>query len=421
MLAHFHVVRREPSILHVDMDAFYASVEVLQDSSLAGRPVIVGGTGPRGVVAAASYEARAYGVHSAMPSVRARRLCPHAVFLPGRFDLYGDYSRRLHEILLSITPLVEGIALDEAFLDVAGARRLVGDPAAIAALVRERIGDELRLSASVGAATSKLVAKLASEAAKPRPSPEGPRPGSGVEVIPPGEELDFLHPHPVEALWGVGPATLERLGRFGVRSVGDLAALPEATLVGALGPAVGRHLHALAWGRDDRPVEPERAAKSIGHEETYARDHHDPEILGQEAVRLSDSVADRLRRHGLAGRTVTVKVRFADFHTITRSRTLASPVDTGPAVAGAALELLEQVDPSPGVRLLGVSVSNLAPEPAHQLSFDETGQSWGEASLAVDEIRRRFGDGAVGPASLAGGQGLRVKRQGDQQWGPGRG
>jgi len=421
MLAHFHLVRNEPSILHVDMDAFYASVEVLEDPSLAGRPVIVGGTGYRGVVAAASYEARAYGVSSAMPSVRARRLCPDAVFLPGRFDLYRDYSRRLHEILLSFTPLVEGIALDEAFLDVAGARRLLGGPAAIATQVRERISDELHLSASVGAATSKLVAKLASEAAKPRASHDGPRPGPGIEVVLAGEELAFLHPHPVEALWGVGPATLERLGRFGVRTVGELAALPEATLVGTLGPAVGRQLHALAWGRDDRPVEPERAPKSIGHEETYARDHHEPGTLVPEAVRLSDSVADRLRRHGLVGRTVTVKVRFADFHTITRSRTLASPVDTGPAVAATALELMEQIDPSPGVRLLGVSVSNLAQEPDHQLSFDETGPSWGEASLAVDEIRRRFGDRAVGPASLAGGQGLRVKRQGDQQWGPGEG
>src|SRR5436305_12404365 len=419
MLAHFPLVRDRPSILHVDMDAFYAAVEILEDPSLAGKPVVVGGIGNRGVVAACSYEARIFGVHSAMPSVRARRLCPNAVFLPGRFDRYGEYSRRLHEILLSFTPLVEGIALDEAFLDVGGARRLLGEPEDLAAEIRGRIADELGLTASVGAGTSKRVAKLASEAAKPRVSRQGVHPGLGVKVVPPGEELRLLHPHPVQALWGVGPATLKRLQRFGVRTVGDLAALPEATVVHALGEAQGRHLHALAWGRDDRPVEPDRAAKSIGHEETYAHDHYETEVLKREAVRMGEAVAARLRELGQAGRTVTVKVKFADFQLITRSRTLPEPVDPGTAVAAIACELLDLVDPTPGVRLLGVSASNLAPKQAQQLSLDDADPQWDEATQAVDAVRQRFGPDAGGPASPVSERGLRIKRRGEQQWGPG--
>ncbi|MBV8305561.1 MAG: DNA polymerase IV [Acidimicrobiia bacterium] len=406
-------------MLHVDMDAFYAAVEILEDPRLAGRPVIVGGVGSRGVVAACSYEARVFGVHSAMPSERARRLCPNAVFLPGRFDRYADYSRRLHEVLGSFTPLVEGIALDEAFLDVAGARRLLGQPAQVAAELRRRITDELHLTASVGAATSKLIAKLASEAAKPRVAGTAVQPGLGVRVVAPGDELAFLHPHPVQALWGVGPATLGRLRRFGVRTVGDLAQLPQATVVHALGEAHGRHLHELAWARDDRPVESDRAAKSIGHEETYAHDHYERDVLRREAVRMAEAVATRLRELGQAGRTVTVKVRFADFQTISRSRTLADPADTGAAVAAVACELLDNVDPSPGVRLLGVSASNLVPKQTHQLTLDDAAPVWDEATRAIDEVRQRFGPGAVGPASLVGEGGLRLKRRGDQQWGPG--
>ena len=411
--------RPEPSILHVDMDAFYAAVEILEDPTLAGKPVIVGGTGNRGVVAACSYEARVFGVHSAMPSVRARRLCPKAVFLPGRFDRYNEYSRRLHEILLSFTPLVEGIALDEAFLDVGGARRLLGPAEDVAAAIRTRIADELRLTASVGAGTSKLIDKLASEAAKPKVTKEGVRPGAGVRVVAPGDELAFLRPHPVQALWGVGPATLKRLQRFGVRTVGDLADLPEATVVHALGDAQGRHLHALAWARDERAVEPDRAAKSIGHEETYPHDHYELDVLRREAVRMGESVGSRLRELGLAGRTVTVKVKFADFQLITRSRTVPEPVDTGSAINAVAHELLDQVDVSPGVRLLGVSVSNLGQKQAQQLSLDDAVPLRDEATRAVDEVRRRFGPDAVGPAALVSDRGLRLKRRGEQQWGPG--
>ena len=406
------------------MDAFFAAVEVLVDPSLAGKPVIVGGAGPRGVVASCSYEARSYGVHSAMPSVRARRLCPEAVFVPGRYALYQEHSRRLHAVLTSFTPLVEGISLDEAFLDVTGARRLWGEGPAIAAAIRSQVLAETGLACSVGVAPSKFLAKLASEAAKPRAGPpgSGPSPGPGVRVVAPGAELAFLHPLPVGALWGVGPATRRRLDRFGVKTVGDLAAMPLTTVTGALGEAQGRHLHALAWARDARAVEPDRAAKSVGHEETYSTDHHSLATLRDEALRLSDAVANRLREAGVAGRTITLKVRFASYETITRSRTVPRPVDAGPAVARVAMELLEAVDPSPGVRLLGVSVSNLGPRPGEQLRLGEGDRQGGErepaVARAVDEVRRRFGEKAVGPATLLRGDGLAVKRRGDQQWGP---
>lgn len=377
------------------MDAFFAAVEVLADPTLAGKPLIVGGAGPRGVVASASYEARAYGIHSAMPSMRAKRLCPHAVFVPGRHGLYADYSRRLHEIFRSVTPLVEGVALDEAFLDVAGARRLLGEPSAIARRVRARIHDELRLWASVGVASTKMVAKLASEEAKPKASFAGAVMGAGVFVVEAGGELAFLHPKPVRVLWGVGPATHSRLARLGVETVGDLAAVPLATLTRALGSAAGRHLHDLACGRDPRRVEPDRDARSIGHEETFARDHHSREGLAVEVVRLADSVANRLRAHGAAGRTVTVKVRFGDFRTITRSKTVKEPLANGPQIAQVAQALLDAVDPSSGVRLLGVSASNLVERPVTQLTLEGAGRvapSWDVVGAAVDEVRRRYGD-----------------------------
>lgn len=433
---------RAATILHVDMDAFYASVEVLHLPELAGQPVIVGGAGARGVVASCNYEARAFGIRSAMPSTQARRLCPAAVFLPGRFDLYHDYSRRIHEVFRAFTPLVEGIALDEAFLDVAGARRLFGPPSEIARAIRGRLYDELGLWSSVGVATSKLLAKLASEAAKPHASPHGPVAGAGVVEVAAGTELAFLHPLPVEALWGVGPATARRLTRFGAVTIGDLAHIPRASLVAALGQSHGAALHDLSWARDQRPVEPDRETKSVGHEETYRHDVHEPDVLREEAVRMADAVASRLRAAGLAGRTVTIKVRFGDFVTITRSATGAHPLATGPEIARLAVELLDQVDVARGVRLFGVSVANLSDDSARQLTLDEWGGgtepsgSWPEAAGAVDAVRARFGDTAVGPAALVrrglapdgngdadgagreGPQGLRVKRLGDTQWGP---
>ncbi len=405
------------TILHVDMDAFYASVEVLRRPELAGRPLIVGGDGPRGVVASCSYEARAFGIRSAMPSTQARRLCPDAVFVSGQYDVYIDYSRRIHDVFRSVTPLVEGIALDEAFLDVAGAQRLFGSPVEMAREIRTRLYHDLRLWASVGVATNKLIAKLASEAAKPKASLSGPIPGAGVVEVDPGDELAFLHPLPVRALWGVGPATARRLDRFGVVTVGDLAAVPLASLVAALGPAHGSALHELAWARDVRAVVPVRDTKSIGHEETYRHDVDDLNHLRREAVRMADAVASRLRAAGLVGRTVTLKVRFADFATITRSSTPGAPIDTGPEVARVAVELLDQVDVSGGVRLLGVSIANLTEDATRQLTLDDA-VSWGEATQAVDAVRARFGAAAVGPATLVGRDGLRVKRQGDTQWGP---
>jgi DNA polymerase-4 len=408
-------------ILHVDMDAFYASVELLRHPELRGTPVIVGAPGARGVVAAASYEARAFGVHSAMASVRARRLCPQATFLPGDHPHYIEVSSRVMEIFRSVTPLVEPLSLDEAFLDVGGSTRLLGDPPTIARTLRQRVLDQEGLTCSVGVAPNKFLAKLASEAAKPTPSPTGPRFGPGVFVVAPGDELAFVHPLPARALWGVGPQTQKVLDRLGVRTVGELAALSEQVLVDALGQANGRHLHRLSHAVDDRPVIPDAPIKSISHEETFAVDHTDPERLALEAVRMAESVARRLRAHRLAGRTVTVKVRFHDFHTISRSSTVTSPIDTGVDIARVAKGLLDQVDPSPGVRLLGVGVANFASEASRQLSLDDLAggdadrPGWPAATGAVDAIRERFGDDAIVPATLTG---RGVTRRKDQPWGP---
>ena len=385
---------RDRTILHVDLDAFYASVEVLDNPALRGRPVLVGGTGPRGVVAAASYEARRFGVHSAMPMARARRLCPEAVVLPPRFDVYGAKSRAVHDIFAAFTPLIEPIALDEAFLDVTGAVQLFGTGADIGAAIRGRVRADTGLTASVGVAPNKLLAKLASDDAKP----------DGILVVEPGTELAFLHPHLVGRLWGVGPATLKRLERFGVTTIGDLAALPEATLVETLGRAHGHQLHELAHGRDDRPVEPDRETKSIGQEETFPRDIADRETLERETLRLAERVGSRLRDHGLAGRTVTIKVRFPDFRTITRSTSFPRPFSASPEIARLALALLDKVDTAQGVRLLGVTVSNLIHAAARQASlFGEESSEPDAVQSAIDAVRARFGPEAIGSASTMEG------------------
>ena len=415
---------RQRVILHVDMDAFFVSVEIRRRPDLVGKPVVVGGTGPRGVIAAASYEARRYGVRSALPSVTAKRLCPQAIFLPGDHALYASVSADVNRIFTSITPLVEPLSLDEAFLDVSGGLRLHGPGAVIAETIRRRVWEELQLRCSVGVAPNKFLAKLASVAAKPVASPAGVREGKGVIEVLPGQELAFLHPLPVQALWGVGPATLERLRGLGVQTVADLADLDEAGLVAAVGAAHGRHLYSLAWGVDDRPVEPDREMKSIGHEETYATDRHTAEELMREIVRLSDAVAARLREHGGVARTLTLKVRFAGFETITRSITVAGGVSTAHGIVAAVTPLLEAIDPSPGVRLLGVSASNFAGG-SQQLSLDDLfddrlddEHQWLLAEETVDAIRKRFGTTAIGPASAVGDQGLQVVRRGAQQWGP---
>jgi DNA polymerase-4 len=390
-------MRTQPSLLHVDLDAFYASVEQLHDPSLRGKPVVVGGIGGRGVVCAASYEARAFGVHSAMPTAHARRLCPHAAFLPPRFDAYGEASRAVHAVFNEFTPLVEPIALDEAFLDVAGALQLFGAPRDIAIGVRKRIKAVTGLTASVGAATVKLLAKLASDSAKP----------DGLLIIEPGAELAFLHPLPVQRLWGVGPATLRHLERFGVVTVADLAQVPVETLVDALGSAAGRHLHELAWARDDRAVETDREVKSVGQEETFAHDVTERDALHREALRLADRVGSRLRDHDLTGRTITVKVRYSDFTTITRSATVPEPTAATAVISSVALDLLTNVDLRGGVRLLGVTMKNFVSGPQHQPSLFDVGvapdvdpERGAKVDDAIDAIRKRYGDDAVRRAAL---------------------
>jgi DNA polymerase-4 len=428
------VVAPHRTILHVDMDAFYVAVELRRRPELRGRPVVVGGTGPRGVVAAASYEARRYGVHSAMPTATARRLCPHAVFLPGDHETYAAVSAQVRAHFEAVTPLVEPLALDEAFLDVTGARTLLGDGVTIAHRLRDAIREDLGLTCSVGVATRKFIAKLASVEAKPRATPAGVQPGPGVFEVRPGEELAYLHRLPVRRLWGVGPATFAKLDRMGVRTIGDLAALDPRVVVGALGRAHGQHLVDLANGRDERAVEPDREVKSIGHEETFAHDLHDPDDLRRELVRLADAVAARLRAAGTGARTLTLKVRDGQFTTRTRSTTVAGAVDTADAIVRALAPLLDEIDRSRGVRLLGVSASRFGP-PAQQLGFDDllTGTSsperpdraarWREASRAIDGVRARFGPAAIGPASSVavgrdGRRRVRVVRPGAQQWGP---
>lgn len=418
-----------PVILHADMDAFYASVEILRRPELATQPVIVGGEGPRGVVAAASYVARHYGVRSAMPSTRARRLCPQAVFVHGDHEHYRSISRRVMEIFSSYTPLVEPLSLDEAFLDVTGATRLFGSGHEIGHKLRQAVFDQEGLWCSVGVAPVKFIAKMASVRAKPSASLQGPVPGDGVFEVRLGTELDFLHPQPVSALWGVGPSTLKRLDSLGVETIGDLAALPVETVVRTLGKASGRSLHALANGRDERRVESVSQTKSVSHEETFATDKHDHGSLNRDLVRMADAVADRLRAADLRGRTITIKVRYNDFETLTRSHTLDGPTDSGVEVARHAKVLLARVDPSRGVRLLGVGVTGFGAAPGRQLTLDEAQPdavfgsddhaAWHDADMAIDDIRNRFGRDAIGPAVLAeGGEGVDVKRQGEQQWGP---
>ena len=432
-------------ILHVDMDAFYASVEARDDPALRGLPLIVGGTGRRGVVASCSYEARAYGVRSAMPTGQARRLCPDAVFVGGRFDRYSDASREMHAIFARFTPLVEGISLDEAFLDISGAIRLFGPPEEIGRQIRRMVADELGLSCSVGGATVKFLAKLASEAAKPRapkPGQRGRVEGPGVVIVPPGGELRFLHPLPIEALWGVGPATAAKLRGLGMATIGDLAKVPVAALEGSVGRASGHHLSQLARGIDDREVVPHRDPKSISHEETFSTDRLDVEGLRVEIMRMADSVATRMRKAGLVGRTLTMKIRYGDFTTITRSVTTSEPTDEAADISRLGCAILAETDLGAGIRLLGVGMSNLAPpaeRPPEQMSLglaeppdpDETASQDGgpegpsksgrpSPTSAVDAIRARYGTGAVGPAALLGAGGLRVKRPGDTQWGPSR-
>ena len=361
--------RAARSILHADMDAFFASVEVRKRPELAGLPVLVGGSGNRAVVTSATYEARAYGVRSAMPVMRARRLCPAAVLVAPDMAAYRDASADVMEIFRSITPLVEPISLDEAFLDVSGVRRTLGGAEQVAELLRARMADELSLTCSVGVGPSKFVAKLASTRCKP----------DGVLVIPPSRVIAFLHPLPVGALWGVGEATAETLSKLGLHTVGDLAATPTATLIRALGASAGAHLSALARGIDD------------------------PAVVRRELLRLADRVAARLRAAGVRSRTLSIKIRYADFRTVTRSRTLGEATDVGREVYATAAELYDALGlVRPRIRLVGVRAEGLAggEDHTHQLAFGERKSGWREAEFAMDRATRRFGSDAVQPASL---------------------
>ncbi len=393
-------------ILHVDMDAFYVSVELLRRPELVGLPVVVGGDGSRGVVAAASYEARRHGVHSAMASVTARRRCPSAVFLPADHQRYAEVSAEVREVFDSVTPLVEPLALDEAFLDVTGVRSLLGEPSEIAETVRRRVADRVGLSCSVGVASNKFVAKLASVEAKPIADRDGVRAGPGVVVVGPGMEAAFVATLPVERLWGVGPKTLARLHDIGIRRVPDIVAAPDGLLEGRLGASAAKHLRRLALGIDDRPVETDRGAKSIGQEETFGSDISDLDVARAEMIRLADSVASRLRGSTVAARTVTLKAKFADFDTVTRSVTAGEPLDTAGEIIERLEPALRELIARGPVRLLGVSASNLV-EPARQLdlwSQATTGDGLGSeahdgADRALDEIRARFGRSSIGRAS----------------------
>jgi DNA polymerase IV len=349
-------------ILHVDMDAFFASVEIRRRPELAGKPVIVGG-GVRGVVAAASYEARRYGVRSAMPASHAVRLCPNAIVLPPDHATYRAVSTQVMTILRDITPAVEPMSLDEAFLDVSGARRLFGRPVEIAIAIRKRIAETLQLTCSIGVAPTKFVAKVASSRCKP----------DGLLLVPVDEVLPFLHPLPVTVLWGVGARTAEPLHRLGVRTVGDLAALPSDTVRRAVGPVVAAQLLNLAWGRDPRPVHDRDPEKSISSDHTSDHDLvRETDVLG-ELRRLADDVSERLRRRQLCGRTVGIKVRFADFRTVTRVRTLPNWVDDAAQIYHAAAELYRSLGlDRPRIRLLGVKCENLQDhaQVSEQLTLD---------------------------------------------------
>ncbi len=401
------------------------AVELRRRPELRGLPVVVGGDGARGVVAAASYEARRFGVFSAMSSYQARRLCPQAIFLPGDQELYSQVSSEVFAIFADFTPFVEGISLDEAFLDVGGAARLFGGGVQIAHMIRERVQDETSLACCVGVAPSKFIAKLASKAAKPKATPDGVEPGLGVFEVSPGEEIAFLRSLPVRSMWGVGPATFEKLQLLGIDTVGDLAAFDLRTLQTIIGDVNGFHLHELSNGRDERAVIPSSEAKSISHEETFSEDIYTGDEIYGHLVRLTDAVARRCRADKLSPRTCTIKIKFANFTSITRSRTSDTPLSSSQAMLRLIEPVLDEIEFSAGVRLVGISARNFA-EPLSQPSlFDDGALStqasdldavWRDATTAIDEIREKFGTGAIRPART-----LHTEREpGASPWGPSR-
>jgi len=404
---------RHREIIHLDLDAFYASVETLDNPEIAGKPVIVGGGGKRGVVTAASYEARKFGVHSAQPVATARRLCPDGVFLPVRMGRYKEMSDRVFEIFRRFSPLVEALSIDEAFLDVTGTDRLFGGALEVARKIKEAVASETGLTVSAGVAASKFVAKIASDMNKP----------DGLTVVPRGKEKEFLGPLPVGKMLGVGKVTETALHRMGVKTIGDLASVPAENLKKRFGKH-GLHLHRLANGIDDREVEPEHEVKSIGHEDTYDEDIRDREAIGKELLSLAHRVSSRLRRKGFRGRTVTLKVKYHDFTQVTRAATLPSPTDDGATIYRTVLPLLKKTEAGRRpVRLLGISVSHFGekrfpreewgqiplfgqrPEPRPPSSRGTTARDparTAKLNEAVDRIREKYGERGIRPGTLAG-------------------
>ncbi len=374
------------------MDAFFAAVAERDDPSLRGRPVVVG-MGVRGVVSSANYAARKLGVHSAMPVSQARRLAPNAAFVPVDHARYSEVSSHIMEIFRSVSPLVEPLSLDEAFIDVTGARRLLGTGKEIGALIRKRVEDEEKITCSVGIATSKFIAKLASTYCKP----------NGMLEIDHHRVLEFLHPLPVSAIWGVGPKTNEELQRLGLRTVKDIADTPRATLIRALGQAAGEHLHELSWGRDYRPVVLDEPDRSVSAAETFSYDIDDPQEILKELLRMTERSTFRLRQKGLKAQTISIKVRFADFKTINRSRTVDQPINSVHECYEIVKKLyLDLKLDRARIRLVGVSLDNLhdAAGSFEQLSLGGREHGWGEATEAMDKALERFGRGSVRPASL---------------------
>ncbi len=379
-------------IIHLDMDAFFAAVEMRDDPTLLGKPVIVGGSRERGVVSAASYEARKFGVHSAMPMAVARRCCPHGVFLPVRMDRYQEISGRIQTLFNRFTPLVEPLSLDEAFLDVTGSTALFGPPVAIARLIKQLIREEIGLTASAGVASCKLVAKIASDLEKP----------DGLTVVPAGTEKEFLAVLPIERLWGVGEHTRQSLRLLGVKTIGDLHRLPAGLLEAKFGKS-GARMQLAALGIDPRPVEATRTIQSIGQEETFAADLTDHAALRRELLAMAIKVGRRLRDHGLRGRTITVKVKYYDFKQITRSLTLPETTDDQQAIFRTACGLLAKTDAGlKPIRLLGITVANLSPqhEPRQQTLLPEGNRQREKLNQAIDHLADKFDSYVVRPGTL---------------------
>ena len=375
------------------MDAFFASVEVRENPRLRDKQVIVGFDGNRGVVLSATYEARKLGVHSAMPMSRALRLAPDAIVVEPDHEKYSEVSENVMAIFESITPLVQPLSVDEAFLDISGAQKLMGTPTQIGEVIRARVSDEQGITCSVGVAPTMFVAKLATNFAKP----------DGLHVVPADKVIEFLHPLPIGALWGVGEKTAEQLSRLGLVCVADIANTPVKTLARVIGQAAAEHLYELAWGRDPRIVTPNQAEKSIGAERTFDSDLDDPELLHAEFLDLSNKVAKRLRAADYFARTITIKVRFADFTSVTRSKSLSSSTDLATEIYATSKSLFDAMQLQRArVRLVGVRATGLVPasESSVQLEFSQRDSGWREAEHAIDQVSQKFGNSAVKPARL---------------------